>query len=88
MEGGCENRAICNMKKKFSTSWKASRQIRKQRKYRENAPLHLRNKFMTANLSKELRKKVEEKKEEERKKLQETGLLKIKRRRDRTKGTT
>jgi len=45
------------MKKKFSTKWKASKQKRKQRKYRANAPLHLRRKFMSANLSKELRKK-------------------------------
>ncbi len=45
------------MKKKFSTKWKASRQVRKQRKYRVNAPLHIKHKFMSANLSKELRKK-------------------------------
>jgi len=46
------------MKKQFSTKWKASRQIRKQRKYRHNAPLHVKQKFMSSNLSKELRKKV------------------------------
>ena len=45
------------MKKKFSTSWKASKQPRKQRKYRANAPIHLRKKFISVNLSKELRKK-------------------------------
>jgi large subunit ribosomal protein L24 len=45
------------MKKKFSTSWKASRQPRKKRKFLANAPLHLRKKFISANLSKELRKK-------------------------------
>ena len=45
------------MKKKFSTAWKSSRQTRKQRKYRANAPLHIRNKFMAGNLSKDLRKK-------------------------------
>ncbi len=45
------------MKKKFSTSWKSSRQVRKQRKYMANAPLHLRHKFLSANLSKELRRK-------------------------------
>ena len=44
------------MKKKFSTAWKASSQPRKQRKYRANAPLHLRKKFVSVNLSKELRK--------------------------------
>lgn len=46
------------MKKQFSTSWKASSQPRKQRKYRANAPLHLRKDFVSINLSKELRKKM------------------------------
>ncbi len=45
------------MKKKFSTAWKASKQPRKQRKYRANAPLHLKKKFVSVNLSKELRAK-------------------------------
>ena len=45
------------MKKKFSTAWKASKQPRKQRKYIAKAPLHIKMKFMSANLSKELRKK-------------------------------
>lgn len=45
------------MKKKFSVKWKGSRQVRKQKKYRANAPLHLRKRFMSANLSKELRQK-------------------------------
>ena len=45
------------MKQKFSTSWISSVQVRKQRKYRYNAPLHLRHKFLSANLSKELREK-------------------------------
>jgi large subunit ribosomal protein L24 len=45
------------MKQKFSTKWKASKQPRKQRKYLANAPLHLRKKFLSVNLSKELRKK-------------------------------
>lgn len=44
------------MKKKFSTSWKSSKQPRKQRKYLANAPLHIRKKFVGVNLSKELRK--------------------------------
>ena len=44
------------MKKKFSKSWKASKQPRKQRKYLANAPLHIRKKFVSVNLSKELRK--------------------------------
>jgi large subunit ribosomal protein L24 len=45
------------MKKKFSASWKASKQPRKQRKYLANAPIHTRKKFVSINLSKELRKK-------------------------------
>ena len=45
------------MKKKFSTIWKASKQPRKQRKYAANAPLHLKKKFVSVNLSKDLRKK-------------------------------
>jgi len=45
------------MKSKFSTSWNSSTKPRKQRKYRHNAPLHLRHKFLSAHLSKELRKK-------------------------------
>jgi large subunit ribosomal protein L24 len=45
------------MKSAFSTKWKASKQPRKQRKYIYNAPNHLRTKFMSATLSKELRKK-------------------------------
>lgn len=44
------------MKKKFSKSWKSSKQPRKQRKYLANAPLHIRKKFVGMNLSKELRK--------------------------------
>lgn len=45
------------MKKKFSTSWKSSKQPRKQRKYLFNTPLHIRRKFVSSNLSKELRKR-------------------------------
>jgi len=45
------------MKSKFSTKWIASKQPRKQRKYRANAPSHIRHKLMSANLSKDLRKK-------------------------------
>lgn len=45
------------MENDFSSSWVASIQPRKQRKYRYNAPLHIKAKFMHANLSKELRKK-------------------------------
>ena len=45
------------MKSKFSLSWVSSKQPRKQRKYRYNAPLHIKHRFLNANLSKELRKK-------------------------------
>lgn len=45
------------MKKKFSKHWKASKQKRKQIKYSANIPYHLRKKKVSANLSKELRKK-------------------------------
>lgn len=45
------------MKSEFSTSWRASSQVRKQRKFRHNAPLHVKQKLVSANLSKELRKK-------------------------------
>lgn len=43
--------------KKFSNSWKSSKNVRKQRKYRYNAPLHIRHKMMSTTLSKDLRKK-------------------------------
>ena len=45
------------MKQKFSASWTGSKQPRKQRKYRANAPLHLRRKMISISLSKELKKK-------------------------------
>tara|TARA_B100000315_G_C14406348_1_gene508896 strand:- start:257 stop:685 length:429 start_codon:yes stop_codon:yes gene_type:complete len=45
------------MKQEFSKKWKASKQPRKQRKYLAKAPLHLRKKFVSINLSKELREK-------------------------------
>jgi len=45
------------MKNKFSKHWKASSQPRKQRKYSANAPLHIKRKLLSVNLSKELRKK-------------------------------
>ena len=45
------------MKSNFSTSWVSSKLPRKQRNYRNNAPLHIKHKFLNANLSKELRKK-------------------------------
>jgi large subunit ribosomal protein L24 len=45
------------MEKEFVKSWKSSTQVRKQRKYRYNAPLHIKAKFLSAHLSKELRQK-------------------------------
>lgn len=45
------------MEKEFSIQWKGSSQARKQRKYRFNAPLHIKEKFLHAHLSKELRTK-------------------------------
>jgi len=48
---------LFKMKKKFSKKWKSSKQVRKQRKYLANAPLHIKRKFLSSNLSKELRKK-------------------------------
>jgi large subunit ribosomal protein L24 len=45
------------MKNKFSKHWKSSTQPRKQRKYTANAPLHIKKKLLSTNLSKELRKK-------------------------------
>ncbi len=45
------------MKTEFSLSWKSSSQPRKQRKYRQNAPLHIKHKLMAGHLSADLRKK-------------------------------
>ena len=46
------------MKSKWSSKWKASTQPRKQRKYRHNAPLHVRHKMVSARLSKELKSQL------------------------------
>ena len=45
------------MKTRFSKTWNSSTQPRKQRKFRYNAPLHIKGKFLSINLSKELRTK-------------------------------
>ena len=45
------------MKKEYSPAWNSSTQVRKQRKFRHNAPLHVMHKFLSANLSKQLREK-------------------------------
>ena len=43
--------------KNWSKSWIKSKAPKKQRKYRANAPLHLRHKMLAAHLNEELRKK-------------------------------
>ncbi len=43
--------------KKYSNSWKSSTNRRKQRKFRLNAPLHIKRKFLNAGLSKDLKTK-------------------------------
>ncbi len=43
--------------KKFSVKWNSSKSKRKQRKYRYQSPLHKRHDLISANLSKDLRKK-------------------------------
>jgi len=45
------------MKQKFSKTWNSSKAPKKQNKYRANAPLHIKRKFLSVALSKELRKK-------------------------------
>ena len=45
------------MKTVFSNLWNKSKQVRKQRKYRANAPSSIKRKFTAAPLSKELREK-------------------------------
>ncbi|MCK5594347.1 MAG: 50S ribosomal protein L24, partial [Candidatus Aenigmarchaeota archaeon] len=43
---------------KWSLKWKGSKETAKQRKYLYNAPLHVKRKFLSANLSKTLKQKV------------------------------
>ncbi len=43
--------------KTFSQDWKASKKPGKQRKYRANAPLHIKKSYLSSHLSKELREK-------------------------------
>jgi len=45
------------MKSLFSTTWKASSQPRKQRKFLANAPAHIKRKQLSVSLDKDLRKK-------------------------------
>lgn len=44
------------MKSRFTKTWKSSSQPRRQRKYRYNAPIHIKRRFLSVNLSKDLRK--------------------------------
>jgi large subunit ribosomal protein L24 len=44
--------------KEFSINWNKSVQARKQRKYRYNAPTHIRHKLVSAHLDKALRKEL------------------------------
>ena len=44
------------MKVVWSRSWVSSKSVRKQRKYRYNAPLHVKSKFLSVTLSDKLRK--------------------------------
>ncbi len=46
------------MSNKWKKSWKSSKQPSKQKKYRENAPYHHRNKFLSAKLSDDLKDKI------------------------------
>ncbi len=43
--------------KEWSNAWKSSKNPGKQRKYRYNAPLHIKKRFLTVNLAKDLRTK-------------------------------
>lgn len=45
------------MKKEWSKSWKTSKQPKKQKKYVYKSPLHIKKEFVSALLSKDLRKK-------------------------------
>ena len=45
------------MKTEWSSKWKSSVQPRKQRKFRLNAPLHIRRRFLSANVESSLRER-------------------------------
>lgn len=46
------------MNAEFSKNWKGSKRPSKQRKYLANAPLHIKKKQLSVNLSKKLRKEI------------------------------
>ena len=43
--------------KEFTKKWKASKRPAKQRKFKAKAPIHIKRKMLSTNLSKELREK-------------------------------
>ncbi len=43
------------MKARYSTAWKSSTKPNKQRKYAHNAPLHIKNKFLSCSITKSLK---------------------------------
>ncbi len=47
------------MKQEWSNKWNSSVQPRKQRKFRHNAPMHVKQKFVSAHLSETLRSRFE-----------------------------
>jgi large subunit ribosomal protein L24 len=47
------------MKSLFNTTWKSSKQPRKQRKFLANAPNHIKRKQLSVSLDKNLKKKYE-----------------------------
>lgn len=53
--------------KTFSKNWKSSKNPSKQRKYRAKAPIHIKKKLLSMNLSKDLRKKYSKRNVEPRK---------------------
>lgn len=48
---------MSKLSKRFSRSWKSSSKPKKQKKYRMNSPLHIKQSMAHSHLSKELRKK-------------------------------
>ena len=48
---------MSKLSKRFSRSWKSSSKPKKQKKYRLNSPLHIKQGIVHSHLSKELRKK-------------------------------
>ena len=48
---------MSKLSKRFSRSWKSSSKPKKQKKYRMNSPLHVKQGIVHSHLSKELRKK-------------------------------